>query len=238
MRRRRPTCLACPAVGRAWLGAVMNASAQFELERRTMLEQLHQRGIQSSRVLAAIDRVRREQFVPRGVQHLAYADRALPIACSQTISQPYIVALMTEALQLTGDQHVLEIGTGSGYQTAVLAELAASVVSVERHADLSRRAQEALEAAGSKNVTLVVGDGTLGWPEMAPYDRILVAAAADHVPRALSDQLAEGGILVIPIGDPFGQELQAFHKVGGQLQAEWLSGCRFVPLVGAQGDPS
>ena len=202
-----------------------------------MLGQLRQRGIRSSRVLDAMDRVRRERFVPPGVQHLAYADRALPIACSQTISQPYIVALMTEALELTGEERVLEIGTGSGYQTAILAELAAGVVSVELHEDLSRAAGEALDTAGYKNISLVVGDGTLGWPELAPYDRILVAAAARHIPRPLADQLAEGGILVIPIGDPLGQELQAFHKVGGQLQAQWLSGCRFVPLVGAQVEP-
>jgi protein-L-isoaspartate(D-aspartate) O-methyltransferase len=215
----------------------MDSSARLEHERRAMLKLLCERGIQSPRVLAAMDRVPRERFVARGVEHLAYADRALPIACSQTISQPYIVALMTEALELSGSEHVLEIGTGSGYQTAILAELAASVVSIERHEELSRRAQGVLEAQGYTNVTLVVGDGTLGWPPMAPYDRILVAAAAQHIPPALDAQLAEGGILVIPIGDPFGQELQAFHKAGGQLKAEWLSGCRFVPLVGAQFEP-
>ena len=202
-----------------------------------MVLDLHQRGIRSSRVLAAIDRVPRERFVPEGVRHLSYADRALPIDCSQTISQPYIVALMSEALQLSGGEHVLEVGTGSGYQAAVLAELAGSVVSVERHAELSRRANALLSDLGYTNITTVVGDGTLGWPELAPYDRIIVAAAAHHIPRALESQLAEGGILVIPVGGPSGQELQALHKVGGRLQSRWLSGCRFVPLVGAQDEP-
>ena len=142
---------------------------------------------------------------------------------------------MTEALELTGSEHVLEIGTGSGYQTAVLAELAASVVSVERHADLSHEAQRVLDELGYANVKLVVGDGTLGWPEDAPYDRILVAAAAAHIPPALEEQLAERGILVIPVGASDGQMLQAYRKIGGRLHAEPLSGCRFVPLIGAQG---
>lgn len=216
----------------------MSSNAQFEGVRQAMLRQLPERGIRSTRVLVAMDRVRRERFVPEGVRHLAYADRALPIGCSQTISQPYIVALMTEALQLSGVERVLEIGTGSGYQTALLAELAGSVVSIERHEVLSRRAQAVLTDCGYKNVTLVVGDGTLGWPAGAPYERILVAAAADHIPPALEEQLAEGGIVVIPIGRRQGQMLQAFHKVAGRLHAEPLSACRFVPLIGAQEEAS
>ncbi len=212
----------------------MSSRSQFELARQAMLRQLAKRRIRSTRVLAAMDRVPRERFVPLGVRHLAYADRALPIGCSQTISQPYIVALMTEALQLSGVEHVLEIGTGSGYQTALLAELAASVVSVERHEELSRQAELTLAECGYQNVTLVVGDGTLGWPERAPYDRILVAAAALAIPPALTEQLAEGGTLVIPVGERESQVLQAFHKVAGQLHAEPLSPCRFVPLIGAQ----
>jgi protein-L-isoaspartate(D-aspartate) O-methyltransferase len=199
-----------------------------------MLRQLVERSIKSTRVLAAMDRVPRERFLPAKVEHLAYADRAVPIGSAQTISQPYIVALMTEALALAGDERVLEIGTGSGYQTAILAELAGSVVSIERHAELAQRAGEVLTQCGYKNVTLVVGDGTLGWPERAPYDRILVTAAASHIPSALEEQLAEGGILVIPLGDSEGQVLQAFHKVAGRLHGEPLSSCRFVPLVGAQ----
>lgn len=215
----------------------MFTERHHRVARHDMLRLLAERGITSSRVLAALAAVPRERFVPEGVQHLAYADRALPIACDQTISQPYIVALMTDALDLSGNEHVLEIGTGSGYQAAVLAELAASVVSVERHAELSRRAAEVLADCGFTNVTLVVGDGTLGWPEKAPYDRILVAAAAAQVPPALEAQLAEGGRLVIPIGSSEGQVLQVCRKIGGKLHAQALSGCRFVPLVGAQTDP-
>ena len=189
-------------------------------------------------MLAAMDRIPRERFVPAEARRLAYADRALPIGSSQTISQPYIVALMTAALHLTGSETVLEIGTGSGYQTAVLAELAAEVVSVERHAELSREAAMILAECGYSNVTLVEGDGTLGWPARAPYDRIIVTAAAARIPPALEGQLAEGAILVIPLGDSESQVLQAFHNVGGRLQAERLSDCRFVPLVGAQQLPS
>jgi protein-L-isoaspartate(D-aspartate) O-methyltransferase len=202
-----------------------------------MLRLLVQRGIKSTPVLAAMDRIPRERFVPRDLEGLAYADRAVQIGCQQTISQPYIVALMSEALQLTGVERVLEIGTGSGYQTAILAELAASVISLERHEELSRRAGLILAQLGYKNVELRVADGTLGWPEQAPYDRIVVAAATDRIPPPLEDQLSEGGILVIPIGDSQGQVLFAYHKVAGQLRAESLSSCRFVPLVGASEEP-
>jgi protein-L-isoaspartate(D-aspartate) O-methyltransferase len=202
--------------------------------RHEMLEHLSEHGIRSPEVLAAMARVPRERFVPEGVRHLAYADRALPIACDQSISQPYIVALMTESLQLKGFERVLEIGTGSGYQTAVLAELASEVVSIERHEALSQTAGEVLSELGYANVRLIVGDGTQGWPAGAPYDRILVAAAATHVPAALADQLAEGGTLVIPVGSSHSQTLYAYHLRGGRLHAELLSGCRFVPLVGAQ----
>ena len=215
----------------------MDSSQDFEHLRAEMVRQLVERGIKSTRVLAAMDRVPRERFLPPKLVHLAYADRAVPIGCEQTISQPYIVALMSEALQLSGVEHVLEIGTGSGYQSAILAELAASVVSVERNAELARRAELKLAQYGYKNVTLAVADGTLGWPELAPYDRIVVTAAANHIPPALEEQLAEGGILVIPLGDSEGQELQAFRKVAGRLQGELLSSCRFVPLVGAQQEP-
>jgi protein-L-isoaspartate(D-aspartate) O-methyltransferase len=207
-----------------------------EQSQQAMLEQLVERGIKSSRVLAAIDRVPRERFMPAGFEPLAYADQAVQIDCGQTISQPYIVALMTEALQLTGTERVLEIGTGSGYQTAILAEMAGSVISLERHQALSRRAQQVLSELGYANIKLAIADGTLGWPDEAPFDRILVAAAADHIPQALAAQLAEGGILVIPVGDSEGQVLRAHHKVAGELHAQWLAGCRFVPLVGAQNE--
>jgi protein-L-isoaspartate(D-aspartate) O-methyltransferase len=209
----------------------MHAEHSHDRERHAMVNQLIERGIKSPRLLTAMERVPRHQFVPRGVEHLAYADRAVPIGSEQTISQPYIVALMTEALQLTGTEHVLEIGTGSGYQTAVLAELAHDVVSIERHADLAERAQEALEASGYTNVKLLVGDGTQGFADAAPYDRILVAAASSHVPPALAEQLAEGGILVIPLGGSEGQVLESLRKQNGKLHSQQLSGCRFVPLV-------
>ncbi|MEX0675689.1 MAG: protein-L-isoaspartate(D-aspartate) O-methyltransferase [Pirellulales bacterium] len=215
----------------------MHNEDPYRAARDEMLRQLSERGVQSSRVMAAMAHVPRERFVPPQVEHMAYADRALPIACEQTISQPYIVALMTDALELAGDERVLEIGTGSGYQTAILAELAASVVTIERHAELSRGARRVLDELGYANVTFIVGDGTVGWSEQAPYDRILVAAAATRVPPALEAQLAEGGTLVIPVGSSEGQMLEAYHKVGGKLYTEPLSGCRFVPLVGAQQAP-
>lgn len=206
--------------------------------QRAMLRQLRQRGITSPSVLRAMQRVDRERFLSSEHKHLAYADRAVPIECGQTISQPYIVALMTDALQLSGSEHVLEVGTGSGYQTAVLAELAGDVVSIERHEELSRRAATVLAECGYTNITLVAGDGTLGWPALAPYDRILVAAAANHVPPALEEQLSEGGKLVIPVGPSDRQMLQVWHKVGGRMHVENLSSCRFVPLVGAQESPN
>jgi protein-L-isoaspartate(D-aspartate) O-methyltransferase len=156
----------------------------------------------------------------------------LEIDCGQTISQPYIVALMTEALELSGNERVLEIGTGSGYQTAILAEIARDVVSVERHEQLSRQAGKLLAELGYRNVTLIVADGTQGWPPAAPYDRILVAAAASKVPPALVEQLAENGLLVIPVGDFDGQQLQALRKTPQGAIASDLGLCRFVPLVG------
>jgi protein-L-isoaspartate(D-aspartate) O-methyltransferase len=212
----------------------MTSPDPFEPARQAMLVHLMRHGIKDPRVLAAMDRVPRERFLPERLEHLAYADRAVPIGSDQTISQPYIVALMTEALQLSGSEHVLEIGTGSGYQTAILAELAHHVTSVERHVELSERAEAVLSELGYTNIVLAVGDGTLGWPERAPYDRIVVTAAADRVPPALSEQLAERGILVIPLGSSESQTLEALHKVDGRLVGQSIAGCRFVPLVGAQ----
>lgn len=194
-------------------------------------EHLRGRGIRSSAVLAAMAAVPREAFVPEPLRDEAYSDRALLIDCDQTISQPYIVALMSEALQLTGRERVLEIGTGSGYQTAVLAELAGEVYSIERHEPLSRQAADRLALLGYTNVNLRIGDGSLGWAEHAPFDRCLIAAAATEVPPAVWEQLAEGGILVAPIGTREEQTLYAFHKVAGQPQAKALTLCRFVPLV-------
>jgi len=203
-----------------------------ESRQAMIADQLARRGIADPRVLAAMARVPREQFVAPGQEDQAYEDRALAIECEQTISQPYIVGLMTQALELRGAERVLEIGTGSGYQTAILAELAARVVSIERHAELSSRAGEVLRDLGYENVKLIVADGTGGWPEDAPYDRIIVTAAASQAPDALFEQLREGGIMVIPTGDRENQTLVAVRKVAGQRQSTALSGCRFVPLVG------
>ncbi len=197
-------------------------------------KQLAGRGLSSSAVLAAMGRVPREQFVPPQEHGEAYADRALPIDCGQTISQPYIVGLMTVALELTGAESVLEVGTGSGYQTAVLAELCprGRIVSVERHAQLSHLAARVLQELGYANVKLVVADGTGGWPADAPYDRIIVTAAAATVPGALFDQLREGGILVIPLGNAEQQSHFAVRKIQGRPRKTELTQCRFVPLVG------
>ncbi len=214
------------------------SASQLEYARQEMLrKQLQRRDIHDKRVLDAMGRVPRERFVlPENVDQ-AYADRALAIGCGQTISQPYIVALMTQALECSGRETVLEIGTGSGYQTAILAELALEVISMERHAELSRQAAALLSELGYRNVTLAVGDGTLGWPSRAPYDRIIVTAASGKCPSALFEQLQEGGILVIPVGDPDYQTLQAIRKVAGAPQVVNLSPCRFVRLIGAQGWP-
>lgn len=199
--------------------------------------QLAGRGIHSERVLAAMSWVPRERFVPAALAADAYADRALPIDCQQTISQPYMVALMSAALELSGTERVLEIGTGSGYQTAVLAHLAAWVVTVERHAELSQQAAHRLHALGYRKVTLVVGDGSLGWPELAPYDRILITAAAPRMSERLFEQLDEGGVMVAPIGPAHSQQLQQIRKVGGRPVIYPLGDCRFVPLIGEAGSP-
>jgi protein-L-isoaspartate(D-aspartate) O-methyltransferase len=203
-----------------------------DARRRMVMHQLAERGIADERVLAAMGRIPRERFVPLDVLPDSYADRALPIECEQTISQPYIVALMTTSLELRGDEKVLEIGTGSGYQTAVLSQLAGSVVSVERHPSLSATAGEILASLGCHNVKLIVGNGTLGWLPGAPYDCIIVTAAAEAIPPALFEQLREGGILVMPLGDSESQTLTAVRKIAGQPVARALSGCRFVPLIG------
>ena len=180
----------------------------------------------------------REQFLDESLRAEAYADQALGIACGQTISQPYIVALMTQALVLQGSERVLEIGTGSGYQTAILAELAREVVSVERHEALSQQAARRLKRTGLRSRQAGCGRRHAGLARRAPYDRILVAAAAATAPQPLIEQLAAGGILVIPLGGRDHQMLQAIHKIGDEVRIESLSACRFVPLVGAEGWPS
>ncbi|MBM4000128.1 MAG: protein-L-isoaspartate(D-aspartate) O-methyltransferase [Planctomycetes bacterium] len=202
-----------------------------EARRRMVRQDLRGRGIRDERVLDAMGRVPREVFVDRVRPSDAYGDRALPIGCDQTISQPFMVALMTEALGLEGDERVLEIGTGSGYQTAVLAELAREVVTIERHAALSEEAARRLDALGYFNIRFVVGDGSLGAPQGAPYDRILITAAAADCPHALWDQLREGGVLVGPFGSSASQWLEARRKRGDRVEVEYLVECRFVPFV-------
>jgi protein-L-isoaspartate(D-aspartate) O-methyltransferase len=206
----------------------------FPAARASMVQhQLRGRGIRDERVLQAMGRVPRERFIPGDIAYQAYDDCALPIDCGQTISQPIIVAMMTEALQLTGDERVLEIGAGSGYQAAILAELAAAVYSVERHAELAQQAEARLKELGYENVNIRTGDGSLGWHEEAPFDRIIVTAASEECPPALWDQLVEGGILVGPFGPAAEQALYEMHKIGGKAQSRILTGCRFVPLVTA-----
>lgn len=198
-------------------------------------EQIRGRGIRDPLVLEAMEQVPRHRFVPRHLVSRAHEDGPLPIGDGQTISQPFIVAEMTHLLRLTGAEKVLEVGTGSGYQTAVLARLAREVVTIERIARLSDRAREVLSCLGVQNVVFRVGDGSLGSPEDAPFDRILVTAAAPRVPPSLFVQLSEGGILVIPVGDRWEQDLLRVVKTGGRPDREFLGGCRFVPLVGEEG---
>lgn len=207
-----------------------------EAERDSMvLEQLLPRGIKEERVLEAFRRVERHKFVPKKLAAEAYADHPLPIGEGQTISQPYIVALMTESLNLKGEAKVLEVGTGSGYQTAILAELAAEVYSVERVSTLAKNAERLLEDLGYRNIYIKCADGTLGWPENAPYDGILVTAAAPSAPQSLIEQLAENGRLVIPIGDTYTQTLTVIQKRAGNFATTEVCGCVFVPLIGKEG---
>jgi len=201
-------------------------------------EQLVARGIHDARVLDVMRRVPREAFVPGGAVSDAYADRALSIGGGQTISQPYMVAVMTEALRLTGTERVLEVGTGSGYQAAILAELAREVITIERIPELADAARTRLASLGYPNVLVLVGDGTLGSEPHAPFDGILVAAAAPRVPAALKRQLsATGGRLVIPVGPPVQQWLAIITREGDRFSESSGTGCVFVPLLGAQGWP-
>jgi protein-L-isoaspartate(D-aspartate) O-methyltransferase len=197
--------------------------------------QLRQRGIRDPRVLAAFLEVPREEFVPARHVEDAYEDGPLPIGEDQTISQPYMVGVMTEALELIGEETVLEVGTGSGYQAAILSRLARQVYTIERHASLSEAARARLARLGCMNVTCLVGDGSQGHPESAPYDGIIVTAAAPGVPPTLTDQLAEGGRLVIPVGSMSSQELLLVRKQRGHLSQSLLNYCRFVPLTGKYG---
>jgi len=214
-------------------------SDPFASDRQRMVEyQLRGRGIRDGRVLDAMARVPRHEFVPERFQAQAYEDHPIPIGYGQTISQPYIVALMLEALALEPTDKVLEIGTGSGYQTALLAELAASVYSIERHAGLAQNAERVLAKLGYTNIVVLVGDGSEGLPQHAPFDAIIVSAAAPELPSTLVAQLRDGGRMVIPVGPAHAQELQLVQKQQGQLLVSYLEGCRFVPLITGQGYPS
>ncbi len=208
----------------------------WESLRNEMVEtQLVRRGIANEGVLEAMREVPRHLFVAPGMETRAYGDHALPIGEGQTISQPFMVALMTQALELTGGERVLEIGTGSGYQTAVLSKLAEQVFSIERVECLTTRARAVLEDLGASNVVIRIGDGTIGWKEFEPYDRIIVTAGAPEVPPSLEEQLADPGIMVVPVGSQGLQQLRIIVKSQGEVSVRDAGGCVFVPLVGREG---
>jgi protein-L-isoaspartate(D-aspartate) O-methyltransferase len=210
----------------------------FEADREEMVErQLRRRGISEQSILDAFLAVPREEFVSGEHAHLAYGDHPLPIEAGQTISQPYIVALMIQAAGIAPGDKVLEVGAGSGYAAAVISRIAGKVVGIERQVDLVKIAHERLRRLGYDNVEIVEGDGTRGWPEAAPYDAILAAASGSHVPKALIEQLATGGSIVMPVGNPgWVQELvKVTKKEDGTLKEQNLGGVRFVPLIGEEG---
>jgi len=236
------------SAGKGWTSLSENRSAQsehgndspeeaeFARRRADMVQhQLELRGIRDERVLEVISRIPRHLFVPYRLRDRAYCDTPLHIGEGQTISQPYMVALMTEMLALTGSENVLEVGTGSGYQTAILAELAQFVYSIERVASLAESARQRLASLGYTNVEVHVGDGSLGLEPEAPFDAILVTAGAPEVPASLCMQLAEGGKLVIPVGSQTLQRLHLVEKKRGRLSTQESTGCVFVPLIGEDG---
>ena len=214
----------------------MNDETDFKADRKYMVEnQLLSRDIRDPIVLEAMRKVPRHRFVLPEYHHLAYSDGPLPIGRGQTISQPYIVALMSQLLELKGDETVLEIGTGSGYQAAVLGSLARDVYTIERHEELARQASQLMEELVLENVHIHIGDGSKGLPQYAPYQGIIVTAAAPNVPQALLDQLDEGGKLVIPVGSRGGQFLERWLRKGDDFQCENVIPVAFVPLVGKYG---
>ena len=198
-------------------------------------DQMIPRGISDPRVIQALQSVPRHKFVGQSMQNRAYEDSALPIESGQTISQPYMVALMTQSLELTGAEKVLEIGTGSGYQAAVLSLLASQVFTLDRIPELARKARVRLEELGYNNVVVTAGDGTIGWNKFAPYDRIMITAGAPNMPINLFDQLKDGGILISPVGGRNRQELQVLRRAGDKYSLEKSIGCIFVPLIGIHG---
>jgi protein-L-isoaspartate(D-aspartate) O-methyltransferase len=213
------------------MNSPFTSSSYSNLRAEMVAVQLRARGIGDSRVLEAMARVPRHEFTPEPYREQAYEDHPLPIGEGQTISQPYIVAVMLDALAVKASEKVLEIGTGSGYVTALLAELAAQVVSVERHASLADAARQLLSCMGYRNVRLITGDGSNGFAEDAPYDKIIVSAAAPQLPQALVDQLADGGRMMVPVGREDSQQLQLIEMHDGRPQTILRELCRFVPLV-------
>lgn len=208
----------------------------YEVARRRMVEQqLIPGGVKDERVLAAMRKVPRHMFVAEGMRDQSYLDRPLNIGMGQTISQPLMVGIMTEALQLSGSERVLEIGTGSGYQAAVLAEIAKDVYSIERIRELSISARKVFHKLNFKNIKLRIGDGTLGWPEEAPFDRIVVTAGAPVVPESLREQLEDGGLLVIPVGGQEVQNLEIIKRERDEFTTSIATACRFVKLIGEKG---
>lgn len=208
---------------------------EFRGARQRLVETLQSKGIRDLAVLRAFEMTPRHAFVPTGIRHRAYEDAPLPIGNGQTISQPWVHARYLELLHLTGKERVLEIGTGSGYLTVLLAHLTAQVFSIERIPALLQQARENIQRAGVNNVSLLLGDGTIGWREYAPYDAILVGAGSPSIPQPLLDQLAEGGRLLIPIGDREEQKLVVAEKKGGQVVTREEAPMRFVPLIGHHG---
>lgn len=205
------------------------------LRKKMVREQLQSRGIKERKVLDAFYKIERHKFVPRDLAGSAYGDYPLAIGEGQTISQPYIVALMTEALELTGAEKVLEIGTGSGYQTAILAQLCRKIYSIERIPLFAQRAKELFDSLGYSNIEITAGDGTLGWPGEAPFDRVIITAATSRIPEPLVEQLKEGGRIIMPLGDSFSQALTLGVKEASQLNLRKICDCVFVPLVGKYG---
>jgi len=226
-------CLVAAALAATACGQKPSLPSDLAAERQRMVQQqLMPRGIKDKRVLAAMAKVPREEFVPADARAASYEDGPLPIGYDQTISQPYIVAFMTEQLRLSPTDRVLEVGTGSGYQAAILAELAGEVYTIEIVAPLAQSAEAALQRLGYKNVHVKLGDGYKGWPENAPFDAIIVTCAPDKVPQLLTDQLKENGRMIIPVGDRFAQQLYLLEKKNGQLKESVTLPVRFVPMSG------
>ena len=213
---------------------IVEDALAFKSNRQIMVaQQIRARGISDAKVLSAMEQVPRHVFVPEDIRSQAYADHPLPIGEGQTISQPYIVALMTESLGLTGQEKVLEIGTGSGYQAAILSEIVESVITVEIKKKLFERSSRLLAEHGYKNVSPHYGDGYYGWPKLSPYDCIMITAAVDHIPPPLTQQLKEGGRLILPLGNPFSyQHLVLITKKAGSYTVRQITGVLFVPMTG------